>query len=65
MLFASEGTLMERLEDVEPMFDEESPGQADHRLHQDPIGALVLRAQQCRNAKPMTASRATRVTVEG
>ena len=64
MLFASEGTLMERLEDVEPMFDDESARQADHRLHQDSIGALVLRPHQCRNAEPMTASRETRVTAE-
>ena len=57
MLFASEGTLMERLEDVEPHIRQQSPREADHRLHQDPIGALVLRTQQCRHAEPMTASR--------
>ena len=31
--------------------------QADHRVHQDPIRPLVLRAQQCRDAEPMTQPR--------
>ena len=36
--------------------------QADHRVHQDPIGPLVRRAQQCRDTEPMRCRRRSRAT---
>ena len=56
LLFASEGTLKERLEDVDGMFRHQPACQTGHRVHQDPVRPLVLRAQQCRNTEQMTAT---------
>ena len=51
MLFSSEGTLKERLEDVESMFAANPLVEADHRLHEDGIRSLVLRPEQRRSRR--------------
>ena len=56
LLFASEGTLKERLEDVDGMFPTNPLVKQVIEFIKNSVRPLVLRAQQCRNTEQMTAT---------